>query len=150
MLVREERVGFPEDLGFRYLAEHKSHFHQAAGLTSLTGGMCHSGALNSMLFLTGGKMKKSVMILIGVLGFVGLLSAQSVEQPMSEGMTALNEGNYELAVLKFRNVISREPDNFEAQFNLALSYLRWDKPSNAVQEFNKAIRIAEAKIIETE
>ena len=86
-------------------------------------------------------MKKSIVILIGVLGLVGLLSAQSVEELMSEAMTALNNRNYESAVIIFRKVLSREPGNFEAQFNLALAYLRWDKPSEAVREFNKAISL---------
>ncbi len=86
-------------------------------------------------------MKKSLIPAV-LLCLAGMLSAQSVEDLMSRGEAALNDKNYDQAVTIFRNVVAREPSNFEAQYNLALSYFRLDRFSNAAQEFNKAIALS--------
>lgn len=66
--------------------------------------------------------------------------AQSVESLMETGQQMLQNGAFSQAVTAFRQVLSREPDNFEAQFNLGFAYLGWGRNSNAVEEFKKALR----------
>jgi tetratricopeptide (TPR) repeat protein len=70
-----------------------------------------------------------------------IASAQSVEQLMNQGNALLQNGAYDQAVTKFRKVLGRDPGNFEAQFNLAFSYLNWGRTSKAVTEFRKALAI---------
>jgi tetratricopeptide (TPR) repeat protein len=66
--------------------------------------------------------------------------AQSIEELMAKGQQLLERGAFSEAVTAFRNVTSREPDNFEAQFNLGFAYLQWGRNSNAIEEFKKALR----------
>jgi len=72
---------------------------------------------------------------------VSALYAQSVESLMDSGNEMLQRGAFDQAVSQFRKVVSREPLNFEAQYNLAFAYLGWGRNSNAVEEFNKALRL---------
>ena len=58
---------------------------------------------------------------------------------MTKGQQLLERGAFSEAVSAFRGVVSREPDNFEAQFNLGFAYLQWGRNSNAIQEFKKAL-----------
>lgn len=67
-------------------------------------------------------------------------SAESVESLMAAGQALLERGAYSQAVTSFKQVVSREPDNFEAQFNLAFAYLQWGRNNNAVEEFKKALQ----------
>jgi tetratricopeptide (TPR) repeat protein len=65
--------------------------------------------------------------------------AQSTEDLMNAGNEMLQRGAFDQAVSHFRKVTSREPRNFEAQYNLAFAYLGWGRYSNAVEEFKKAL-----------
>ncbi|MBN1757104.1 MAG: tetratricopeptide repeat protein [Chitinispirillaceae bacterium] len=67
------------------------------------------------------------------------IQAQSIEELMAKGQQLLQRGAFSEAVSAFRGVVSREPDNFEAQFNLAFAYLQWGRNSNAIQEFKRAL-----------
>ncbi|MBD3345737.1 MAG: tetratricopeptide repeat protein [Chitinivibrionales bacterium] len=67
--------------------------------------------------------------------------SQSTEDLMSSGGELLRSGAYGQAVTQFRKVLARDPGNFEAQFNVALSYLLWQRYNDAIQEFNKAAGI---------
>ena len=67
------------------------------------------------------------------------IQAQSIEELMAKGQQLLERGAFSEAVSAFRGVVSREPDNFEAQFNLAFAYLQWGRNSNAIQEFKRAL-----------
>jgi len=67
--------------------------------------------------------------------------SQSVEELMSQGNGLLSNGAFNEAITVFRKVISREPRNFEAQSNLAFSYLQSERYPNAVTEYNKAISL---------
>lgn len=78
------------------------------------------------------------LLVIVVLAFSGY-AAESVESLMAAGQSLLERGAYSQAVTAFRQVVSRESDNFEAQFNLAFSYLQWGRNNNAVEEFKKAL-----------
>lgn len=66
---------------------------------------------------------------------------QSVDELMSTGNSLMQAGNYNQAATAYREVLRREPDNFEAQRNLALAYHKWGRHSNAVAEFKKALRL---------
>jgi tetratricopeptide (TPR) repeat protein len=82
-----------------------------------------------------------MLFLVFVVLLVGSLAAQSIESLMNSGNMLLQNGAFDQAATKFRKVLSRDPGNFEAQFNLAFSYLNWGRSSNAVTEFKKALGI---------
>ncbi len=86
-------------------------------------------------------MKKSLVFSFVLMAVVlcSNLFAQSTESLMNTGSEMLQRGAYSQAVTAFRQVVSREPRNFEAQFNLAFAYLGWGRNSNAVEEFKKAL-----------
>jgi Flp pilus assembly protein TadD len=92
-------------------------------------------------FFQGGTVKKrwglSVLVLLLIVSL--RVQAQSIEEFMAKGQQMLERGAFSEAVSAFRAVVSREPDNFEAQFNLAFAYLQWGRNSNAVQEFKRAL-----------
>jgi tetratricopeptide (TPR) repeat protein len=86
---------------------------------------------------------------MGVIGFFMCLflmasgaRGQSVEELMAQGDGLLKNGAYSEAVTVFRKVISQDPRNFEAQSNLAFSYLQSERYSNAVTEYIKAISLS--------
>ena len=86
---------------------------------------------------------------MGVTGFFMCLllmassaRSQSVEELMAQGDGLLKNGAYAEAVTVFRKIISQDPRNFEAQSNLAFSYLQSERYSNAVTEYNKAISLS--------
>ncbi len=81
----------------------------------------------------------SCMICLG--GMHRHAHGQSVEELMSIGNSMMQAGRYNESVTAFRKVIQLEPDNFEAQRNLALAYYKWGRYSNAVTEFKKALRL---------
>lgn len=86
------------------------------------------------------KLRVGKCILVVLMATV-MVSAQSIEEMMASGQQLLERGAYSEAVTAFRQVTSREPSNFEAQYNLAFAYLGWGRYSNAVDEFKKALRI---------
>ena len=80
-------------------------------------------------------------LIVVLIVFAGVqLHAQSIEELMAKGQQLLERGAFSEAVTAFRAVTSREPDNFEAQFNLGFAYLQWGRNSNAITEFKKALR----------
>jgi len=81
-------------------------------------------------------------LFLGILFFFSADAwSQSVEELMSQGNGLLSNGAYGEAITVFRKVISREPRNFEAQSNLAFSYLQSERYQNAITEYNKAISL---------
>lgn len=80
------------------------------------------------------------LIPVFLLIICSLLQAQTIEELMSQGQQLLERGAFNQAVTAFRAVVSREPDNFEAQFNLAFAYLNWGRNSNAITEFKRALQ----------
>ena len=94
-----------------------------------------------MTYYEGGTLKTrlgiSVIVLLLLAGI--RIQAQSIEELMAKGQQLLERGAFSEAVSAFRGVVSREPDNFEAQFNLAFAYLQWGRNSNAIQEFKRAL-----------
>ena len=86
--------------------------------------------------------KKQIIIgitaIISILLLVAIVQAQSTERLMNSGNHLLVDGAYYQAIPKFRKVIARDPNNFEAQFNLAIAYLFQEQYLDAVREFKKA------------
>jgi tetratricopeptide (TPR) repeat protein len=88
-------------------------------------------------------MKK--VLLCAQVGLIALLAtstgtmAQSTEALMNSGQEMVQRGAFDQAVAAFRKALAREPDFFEAQFNLAFAYLQWGRNTEAVAEFKKAL-----------
>ncbi len=73
---------------------------------------------------------------------VGLsVFGQSQESLMSSGNALLQNGAYDQAATKFRTVLTRDPGNLEARFNLGLAYLNMGKMNEAITEFKQAIGV---------
>jgi Flp pilus assembly protein TadD len=87
------------------------------------------------------KIQTLVVGCLLALGAVVQIQAQSEEELMQTGQAMIQNGAYSEAVTAFRKVLAREPDNFEAQFNLGFSYLGWGHFSNAVTELKKALAL---------
>ncbi len=85
--------------------------------------------------------KTSISLLLSAILFFCAVPVypQSTESMMSQGNMLLENGAFDQAVTAYRKVLARDPQNFEAQFNLAFAYLNWGRFSNAVTEFNKAV-----------
>jgi tetratricopeptide (TPR) repeat protein len=84
-------------------------------------------------------IKKAAIILIMALSVQ--VWSQSSEALMATGQQMLQNGAYSQAVSAFRKVVGREPDNFEAQFNLGFALLGWGRNGNAIEEFKKALKL---------
>lgn len=89
-------------------------------------------------------MNKSLsfkLLFAGAMLLVGTSAmAQTVESLMGTGQELLQRGAYSQAVNAFKQVLAREPDYFEAQFNLGFTYLQWGNYNQAVIELKKALR----------
>ncbi len=68
-------------------------------------------------------------------------SQNSSEELMASGNNLLKNGAYTEAASVYRQILAREPRNFEAQANLAFSYLEAERYDKAVVEYNKAISL---------
>jgi len=69
------------------------------------------------------------------------LFAQSPESLMMSGNEMMQRGAFDQAVTHFSRLVSMQPNNFEAQYNLALAYLGWGRYSQAIDGFVKATRL---------
>ena len=87
------------------------------------------------------KMQKTLAVVLMTLLCACSLFAQSTEELMTTANSLLTNGAYDQAISKYRKIVSRDPGNFEAQFNIAIAYLNWERYSNAITEFNKAVRV---------
>jgi Flp pilus assembly protein TadD len=87
------------------------------------------------------KIKTLIVGCLLALGAIVQIQAQSIEELMQTGQAMIQSGAYNEAVTAFRKVVTREPDNFEAQFNLGFSYLGWGRYSNAATELKKALSL---------
>jgi tetratricopeptide (TPR) repeat protein len=65
----------------------------------------------------------------------------SVEELMNSGGSLLKNGAYTEAIGTFRKVLSMEPRNFEAQYNLAFAYMQAERYEKAIAEFKKALSL---------
>jgi tetratricopeptide (TPR) repeat protein len=77
-----------------------------------------------------------------VIGFIfSARSQNSAEELMASGNALLKNGAYSEAIGMFHKIVSIEPKNFEAQFNLAYAYQQADQYDKAVVEYNRAISL---------
>jgi tetratricopeptide (TPR) repeat protein len=92
-------------------------------------------------------MKKTLIATVVAAFAAALLFAfpaqgqNSVEELMASGNNLLRNGAYTEAISVFRQVVGKEPRNFEAQANLAFAYLQAERYDKAVAEYNKAISL---------
>ncbi len=92
-----------------------------------------------------GCMKQSTIV--GIMSVLAVMlvfvlparSQNSVEELMASGNNLLKNGAYTEAASVFKQVLGKEPRNFEAQANLAFSYLEAERYDKAVVEYNRAI-----------
>jgi tetratricopeptide (TPR) repeat protein len=88
------------------------------------------------------KYKGAIGFLIFTLLIISNAQSQAVEELMAQGNGLLKNGAYTEAITVFRKVMAQDPRNFEAQSNLAFSYLQAERYTNAVTEYNKAIALS--------
>jgi putative PEP-CTERM system TPR-repeat lipoprotein len=55
----------------------------------------------------------------------------------AEGQTLLEQGNYNGAIVHFKNALEKDPNFIEARFNLGLAYVETGKLDQAEREFQK-------------
>jgi tetratricopeptide (TPR) repeat protein len=91
--------------------------------------------------MNGGRNRIAVLVVGVMLASLLPASGESIEDLMSQGNMLLQNGAYDQAVPCYRKIVQRDPTNFEAQFNMALAYLNWGRSSNAVTEFQNALKI---------
>ena len=58
---------------------------------------------------------------------------------MTNGQGLLQRGAYNQAANAFKQALARDPNYFEAQYNLGLTYLQWGNNAQAVVELKKAL-----------
>lgn len=57
----------------------------------------------------------------------------------AEGQTLFQEGNYNGAIIHYRNALEKDPNFVEARYNLALAYVETAKFEQAEREFQKVL-----------
>ncbi|MBN1142675.1 MAG: PEP-CTERM system TPR-repeat protein PrsT [Deltaproteobacteria bacterium] len=62
---------------------------------------------------------------------------QSKEEMVQEGVKLSREGNHQGAVVLFKNALEKDPNFFEARYQLGIAYLETGKPEKAESEFQK-------------
>jgi len=88
-------------------------------------------------------MKKFFLMssMLAVLALNSAPYAQSPESLMMQGNEMMQRGAFDQAVTHFSRLVSMQPNNFEATYNLALAYLGWGRFSQAIDNFQKATRL---------
>src|SRR5947209_4781854 len=71
---------------------------------------------------------------------VALLFLQSVDYN-TEGMKALDEAKYDVAVQAFTKAIEADPKDYTAHFNLALAYGFLHKDEEGIAEYRKTLEL---------
>ena len=87
--------------------------------------------------------KKSVIILSCLLALL-LLGCQSnsKESLNAKGQTFFKEGNYNGAVISYKNSLEKDPNYVEARYNLGLAYIETGKLDQAEKEFQKVLLLS--------
>jgi len=70
-----------------------------------------------------------------------LLFFLQAADPTSEGMKALEGGNYDAAVAAFQKAIAADPKDYFAHFNLAMAYSLLNKDAEGIAEYRKTLEI---------
>jgi tetratricopeptide (TPR) repeat protein len=87
-------------------------------------------------------LKKCLLIMAFVLS-AGLAHAQNTEvnSTIKEGIRLNSEKNYAAAIEKYKEVLASEPDNVQANYQLAFSLNASGKGTEAIPYLNKVIKI---------
>ncbi|MCA9503943.1 MAG: tetratricopeptide repeat protein [Myxococcales bacterium] len=86
-----------------------------------------------LVLLAGG------LLLLGLGGCAD--DAERVAEFMERGERYVDEGDYEEAIIEFKNVLQREPEHAGAHEALSLAYLEVDKPREAYWEMSETVRL---------
>ena len=81
--------------------------------------------------------KLNIVLFCLLLLLLGSCNNQSKEALLQEGITYTRDGNYRGAVVLFKNALEKDPNYFEARFQLADAYLKIGKYERAEKEFIK-------------
>jgi len=83
----------------------------------------------------------SLAVIVMTLACPFVIFGQTVEFFMNNGQELLQRGAYSQAANAFKEALSREPDYFEAQYNLGLTYVQWGNYPSGVVELKKALNM---------
>lgn len=79
-----------------------------------------------------------VFLMMSLICFVQIsCKSHTTESLNAEGEVLLKQGNYNGAVVHFKNALEKDPNFVEARFNLALAYVETGKLDQAEREFQK-------------
>jgi tetratricopeptide (TPR) repeat protein len=67
--------------------------------------------------------------------------ASTPASPSAEGLKALEEGRYEVAIEKFRQAIGLSAGDYSDHFNLALAYSFLKKDAEGIEEYRKTLEL---------
>ncbi len=82
-------------------------------------------------------MNKKLLWLCFLLVLVGGCKNQSKEELLQEGVELSRQGNFNGAVVLYKNALDKDPNYSEARFQLGIAYLETDKYEKAEKEFRK-------------
>ncbi len=84
-------------------------------------------------------MYKKIAVIMLVLGILAACKSQTKEELLREGVKLSGQGNPTGAVVLFKNALEKDPNYFEARYQLALAYLETGKYEKAEKEFQKVL-----------
>jgi tetratricopeptide (TPR) repeat protein len=70
-----------------------------------------------------------------------LLAFLQAQDPMADGMKALEGNHYDAAVAAFKQAVEKDPNDYAAHFHLALSYSLLKNDSDAALEYRKTLEL---------
>lgn len=84
-------------------------------------------------------MSRYTVVVIIMLSLVGMFGCKghTKESLNTEGQNLLQQGNYNGAIVHFKNALEKDPNFTEARFNLGLAYVETGKLDQAEREFQK-------------
>ena len=77
-----------------------------------------------------------LMTILLCVGFIGC-KGHSKESLNEEGMALFEQGNFNGAIVHYKNALEKDPNFVDARFNLGLAYLETGKLDQAEREFQK-------------
>ncbi len=92
----------------------------------------------------GFSQRASLMLSIGMIALAALACQDDSERIASfleRGEAYVEEGEDEEAIIEYKNVLQRDPENAAAHEALSLAYLRVNKPREAYWEMSETVRV---------
>jgi putative PEP-CTERM system TPR-repeat lipoprotein len=84
-------------------------------------------------------MRKAILLLILVFALTAACSSKTKEELYQQGVQAAEQGNYNGAIVYFRNALEKDQNFFEARFQLAKAYLATARFDQAERELQKVL-----------